>query len=158
LLIEARWALGVRSQGELGVLLGSSERSGQRWEREEAKPSTAQLRDLAARVFPVKPELAREIATHAGTTLEDLGVAVAVPVPSRPRPRVDLIVDTVVCAAADAMGTTPEAIRPALRAAFRRANAAGFTLDELDDALGGGAREKTARASRPARRGDAPVT
>jgi hypothetical protein len=100
---------------------------------------------LAARVFPVKPELAGEIAALAGTTLEDLGVAVATPVSSRPRPRVDLIVDTVVCAAADAMGTTPEAIRPALRAAFRRANAAEFTLDELDAALGGQARERIVR-------------
>jgi lysylphosphatidylglycerol synthetase-like protein (DUF2156 family) len=41
----------------------------------------------------------------------------------------------VVCAAADAMQLIPEAVRPALRAAFRRARLAGLSLEVVEAAL-----------------------
>jgi hypothetical protein len=48
------------------------------------------------------------------------------------------IVDTVVCAAAEAMQLMPDAIRPALRAAFRRARLAGLSVEAVDAALQSG--------------------
>jgi hypothetical protein len=47
------------------------------------------------------------------------------------------IVDTVVCAAAEAMQVMPDAVRPALRAAFRRAVLARLSVEAVDKALGG---------------------
>jgi len=44
---------------------------------------------------------------------------------------------TVVCAAADAMRVIPDAIRPAVRACFRRARLAQLTLEAIDEALNG---------------------
>jgi hypothetical protein len=43
----------------------------------------------------------------------------------------------VVCAAAEAMQLMPDAIRPALRAAFRRARLAGLSVEAVDKALNG---------------------
>jgi hypothetical protein len=137
LLIEARGVLGV-SQGALGVMLGSSERSGQRWERGgAAAPTSEQLHDLARLVHPHDAALAARIATAAGTSLLALGV-VAPPPPALPaRPPVDPahLVDAIVCAAADAMQVVPDAVRPALRAAFQRARLVGLAVEDVDDAL-----------------------
>src|SRR4029077_16663730 len=65
--------------------------------------------------------------------------------PPPPDPR--YIVDTVVCAAAEAIQLMPEAIRPALRAAFRRARLAGLSVQDVDKALHGG--EGPDQESRP---------
>jgi hypothetical protein len=43
---------------------------------------------------------------------------------------------TVVCAAAEAIQVMPDAIRPALRAAFRRARLAGLSVAAVETALG----------------------
>ncbi len=148
LLFEARKALNVNSQGALGTLLGSSERSGQRWERGKAAPMREQLHQLAALVFPRDAGLAAEIAAATGSTLEQLEIvrpspppAVPAPPPLPPPPPPPdpvHIVDTVVCAAAEAMQLMPDAIRPALRAAFRRARLAGLSVEAVDTALAGG--------------------
>jgi transcriptional regulator with XRE-family HTH domain len=135
LLYEARRTLRIGSQGKLGVRIGSSARSGQRWERGEASPSARQLQELAGLVYPKNASLAAEIASAGGTTVEALGLAPASPV--KPRPDTEHIVDTVVCAASDAMGALPEAVRPALLAAFRRARLVGLTMEEVESALGG---------------------
>ena len=146
LLYEARRSLDLASQGALGTLLGSSERSGQRWERGEATPMDDQLQKLAAFVFPKNADLAAEIAAAAGSTLEQLGMvrpgprvpaAVSAPLPTPAPPDPIHIVDTVVCAAAEAMQLMPDAIRPALRAAFRRARLAGLSVAAVDTALSG---------------------
>jgi hypothetical protein len=42
----------------------------------------------------------------------------------------------VVCAAAEAMNMMPEEIRPALRAAFRRARLAGLSVEDVDVGMG----------------------
>ncbi len=125
-------ALDVASQGELGVLLGSSKSTGQRWERREAFPLPEQLHQLAALVFPRDAQLAAEIAAASGSTLEKLGVT---PTAAAAAPDQIHIVDTVVCAAAEAMQVVPDAIRPALRAAFRRARQAQLSLETIDEAL-----------------------
>jgi hypothetical protein len=160
LLYQARRVLDVGSQGKLGELLGSSQRSGQRWERGQGTPSNEQLHRLAALVHPHDAALAAEIAQAGGSTLERLGIVVppppppapiaASPVPALPPPAPPAppppepihIVDTVVCAAAEAMQVMPDAIRPALRAAFRRARLARLTVEAVDDALHAGAREQ----------------
>jgi hypothetical protein len=160
LLYEARRVLDVGSQGKLGELLGSSQRSGQRWERSQGTPSPEQLHRLAALVFPRDAALAAEIAQAGGSTLERLGIVVPpppspspiaaalpaqLPLPPPPLPPPDPIhlVDTVVCAAAEAMQVMPDAIRPALRAGFRRARLARLSVEAVDDALNAGAREKS---------------
>lgn len=144
LLYDARRVLGVSSQGALGEFLGASQRSGQRWERGESVPSREQLQRLAAIVFPKNDKLAEEIAHATGSTLEQLGIVRAPPQPASPPappppplPDPIHIVDTVVCAAAEAMQLMPDAVRPALRAAFRRARLAGLSVEAVDAALGG---------------------
>ena len=142
LLFEGRLALSLGSQGALGEALGSSPRSGQRWERGESQPTPNQLHAFARLVYPVKAALAAEIAEAGGTTLASLGIVppeapASVLPPPPPRPDPVHLVDTVVCAAAEAMQLMPEAVRPALRAAFRRARMAGLSVEEVDDALGG---------------------
>ncbi|HZU81967.1 MAG TPA: helix-turn-helix transcriptional regulator [Polyangiaceae bacterium] len=138
LLHDARKVLGLESQGRLGELLGSSQRSGQRWERAESTPTSEQLAKLAALVHPKDGQLAVEIAAAAGGTLEGLGVVRPAPAPPPAgAPDPVHIVDTVVCAAAEAMQLMPEAVRPALRAAFRRARLAGLSVEAVDAALSG---------------------
>jgi hypothetical protein len=45
------------------------------------------------------------------------------------------VVDSVVCAAAETMSVMPGAIRPALLAAFTRAQKIGLTVEEVTKAL-----------------------
>jgi DNA-binding transcriptional regulator YiaG len=140
LLIEARRHLGV-SQGQLGEMLGSSERTGQRWERGGSTPMPTQLHTLAGLVYPHARDLAAQIAAAGGSSLEHLGIVRTEeppppPPPAQPEvPDPVHIVDTVVCAAAEAMNLMPNEIRPALRAAFRRARLAGLTVEAVDRGL-----------------------
>jgi hypothetical protein len=46
-----------------------------------------------------------------------------------------VLVDAVVCAAAEAMSLSPQAVRPAVLAAFARARDAGLTLDAVVEVL-----------------------
>jgi hypothetical protein len=159
MLIEARRLLGV-SQGELGELLGSSRRSGQRWDGGRSSPMPKQLHALSALVHPKDPELAAQIAMAGGSTLEQLGIvpppppppaplppiplprpppAVPAPAPPPPPPPPEDVVDAVVCAAAEAIDVMPRTIRPALLAAFRRARRLGLDVATVERALGGDA-------------------
>jgi hypothetical protein len=129
LLVKARYALNIGSQGALGQLLGSSRRSGERWARGQARPLPSQLLELARRVQATDRALAATIAARAGGKLDE---------PSGPRAltmAVGDLVDVVVCAAADAMNLPPEAVRPALRAAFHKARIVGLTVEEVEGAL-----------------------
>src|ERR1700722_2929288 len=152
LLVEARRLL-MLSQGELGEKLGASRRTGQRWGREGHGPWPEQLHALARLVHPHSPDLAASIAKEGGTTLEALGIGLPPPQPPPPPPAPALpdpvhIVDTVVCAAADAVQLLPDAIRPALRAAFKRARLVGLTVEDVEAALGpDGPRAKSARST-----------
>jgi transcriptional regulator with XRE-family HTH domain len=162
LLYQSRRLLDVGSQGEFGELLGSSQRSGQRWERGEALPTPEQLDKLAALVFPNNKDLAVEIAAATGKTIEQLGLVRAAPAPApatavappRPLPDPIHIVDTVVCAAAEAIQIMPDAIRPALRAAFRRAHLAGLTVEAVDRALSGRITTSTTDGDRASTKND----
>jgi hypothetical protein len=97
-------------------------------------PSSEQLAALAALIHRHDTDLAAELAAAGGTSLERLGL-VAPPAPVA-APRVELLIDSVVCVAAEAMDVLPRAIRPALLAAVRRARHLGLTLEAMERALG----------------------
>jgi hypothetical protein len=140
LTLDARALLG-HGQAGLGALLGSSRRTVQRWDAGRGRQTGPQLAKLAAAVFPRDADLAQKLARNAGTTLEGLGLVPPASSASgvgKPNP----LVDSVVCAAAEALGTAPPAVRPVLLAAFRRAREVGLTLEDVEraisDALGEG--------------------
>jgi hypothetical protein len=151
-LFKAQRALG-KSQGELGLLLGASHRTGQRWGSGASIPSAERVETLARHVFPVDASLAAELATEAGTTLENLGL-VARPAPPPPpfTPPADRVVDSVVCAASEAMDVMPRAIRPALLAAFTRARELGLSVEAVERSLRGNVAPAQA-ADAPKRKG-----
>ena len=101
----------------------------------------SQLQKLARAVYPVDASLAAALASEGGQSLESLGLVrpapppVAAPAPSRPFPPVRLLVESVVCAAAEAMQAPPTAVRDVLRAAITRAHALGLNVEEMYDAL-----------------------
>jgi hypothetical protein len=140
----ARRALGVSSQGKFGSMMGASAKTGQRWETGLSRPSHATLCDMARRVYPVDPALAAQLAAAAGTNLVALGVvkppvapqpAPPAPPVAPPAPPVEDVVDSIVCAAADAMNALPRDVRPALIAAFARTRRLGLDLQTVEDAL-----------------------
>jgi hypothetical protein len=142
------------NQEQLGQLLGVSRRTVIRWGSQGRGPTYEQWVTLARCAYPKDASLARTIATEIGQTLVTLGIE-APPLPEpppppppgpppRPVPPVRDLVDSIVCAAAEAMATTPQAVRPALVAAFGRTASVGLTLDEVRAAL-----EPAARAANP---------
>jgi hypothetical protein len=52
-----------------------------------------------------------------------------------PGPPTHLVVESVVCAAAERLQATPTAVREVLRAAFARARTLGLSVQQVDDAL-----------------------
>ncbi len=137
LLIYARQTLGM-TQKEFGQALGASHRTASRWEGGRSYPYGTELIKLAAMVYPKDARLAAELAAAKGQTLEGLGI-VAPPAPAPPPPLpplpVRLLVDSVVCAAADALETAPVTLRVALLAAFRRARELRLSIDDVESAL-----------------------
>ncbi|MDP8999386.1 MAG: hypothetical protein M3O46_04670, partial [Myxococcota bacterium] len=115
----------------------------QRWDAQGGSPDAGQLCDLARAVYPRNPQVAARLAQAAGTSLEQLGLVVAPPpsaVPPAPPPSPFVAsslftVDSITCAAADAMNMVPEAVRPGLRAAFERARDLGLSVADVAAAL-----------------------
>lgn len=153
LTLRARNLLNL-GQKDLGDLLGASRRTVQRWDSRQGEPSVDQLARLASAVHPHDASLAIQIAALAGTTLEQLGlvlpkppvappVVASAPAPHPPSPPPHLI-DTVVCAAAEALNASPPAVRPVLLAAFRRAREVGLRIEDVEHAL-----EEAIEARRP---------
>jgi hypothetical protein len=140
---EAQFVLGC-TQHELGQLLGISRRTVSRWASNHSSPSASELQTLARAVHPKDPALAARLAREGGETLESLGIVKPAPpvlvspgpvVTVRPFPPTRLIVESVVCAAAEVMQASPTAVRGILRAAFARARGLGLTVEEMDEAL-----------------------
>jgi transcriptional regulator with XRE-family HTH domain len=156
LVAQARSLLGM-TQPALAEHLGSSRRTVQRWEIGHARPLPSTLVDLARSVLPLDRGLAETLHAIAAETciaspfLGTIGplVTEAPPAPPPPEPRpspapsppqpvpvpVAVLVDAVVCASAEAMGATPQAIRPALYAAFARARDLDLAPSVVADAL-----------------------
>jgi hypothetical protein len=135
LLVEAQHVLRM-NQAEFGALFGVSRRSIIRWQG-GAGAGPEQLELLAREVYPEDAALAARIAIAAGTTVERLGLApVALQLaPPRAPPSGYHLVDSIVCAAAEAAGAMPQAMRPALLAAFERAANLSLGVEEVLEGL-----------------------
>jgi transcriptional regulator with XRE-family HTH domain len=154
LVVLAREKLGM-TQKEFGEALNASHRTASRWDAGQSSPYTPQLRKLPAMVYARDAQLADELAAAVGETLESLGVVAPSPPPPPPPAPLPplpsrLLVDSVVCAAADVLEVAPITLRSALLAAFRRARELRLGVDDVETAL---APEETA----PAPGGTAPV-
>jgi hypothetical protein len=140
----SRAILGL-SQPELARLVESSLRTVQRWEANASKPYPWNLHALADAVRPHDPAVAAELdawaprpsAAQAPAPAPEDSLPAREPALAAP-PVLDpvLAADAIVCAAAEAMALAPQAVRPALVAAFGRAKVAGLTVDEVLAALG----------------------
>jgi DNA-binding XRE family transcriptional regulator len=156
LLVHAQEALGL-TQETFGRLLGVSRRTMGRWQGGAHQPSIQEWANIAGHVHRVDPTLAARIATEMGETLVSLGIVEAPRAPEPPvqpagpppRPAVPVsdLVDSIVCAAAEAAATTPQSIRGALLAAFDRAASVQLTVDEVRATLRGGQGGKAASRS-----------
>ncbi len=157
LLVHAQLALGT-SQEELGKKLGVSRRTMTRWTNKESFPSPLEWANLARLVYPRNRALAEQIASGLKETLVTLGIEAPAPPPPppaplpppRPYPPAGDLVDSVVCAAAEAIAVTPQSIRPALVAAFDRFASVGISLEEMRAGLRPVTREGAKRPSAPA--------
>ncbi len=163
LVTLAQAALGL-TQGGLAEMFSVSRRTIVRMVDKKVLPTTLQLNALARAVHPVNPVLAAQLAAEGNETLESLGIVQPAPPPPivvpeppvvappppvfvapepppppppppRPLPPPRLMVESIVCAAAETMQTTPSAVRDVLRTAFARARGLGMTIEEVDDAL-----------------------
>jgi hypothetical protein len=154
--VRTRLALGM-SQEQMGKLIGVSRRTMSRWSGTVPGVTEQQVCTLARAVYPEAPAIAAELAGHIGHTLESLRIVVPPPPPPpapppapppRALPPIAAMVESVVCAAADALETRPATVRSALAAAFGRAYTMGLTVKEVVDALS----PTPAPASPPAKR------
>ena len=120
LLVHCQIALGL-TQKELGELLGRDRRTIQRWQESGFELMADQAETLADALLPVRPDLAEQV--------RELGrkAAMAGVIPSA-RPATAEVIDAILRAAADAGGTSPEAIRPAISAALLKAEEAGVEV------------------------------
>lgn len=134
LIIEARRTLAL-NRDEFGALFGASKRTVARWEAGESSVSGEVLFPLARQVYPRSANLAEEIALAGGATLEKLGVVVPPPAPVAPPLPAHVLVDAIVCAAADALKAVPETVRASVPASFRRARELRMTVEEVEKAL-----------------------
>jgi DNA-binding XRE family transcriptional regulator len=138
LIVLSRHALAL-SQEELATLVGSSLRSVQRWETKQASPMNENVHALSDAVRTRDPALADELDAWAprppppGAPSPPAGLAPSppspLPVPAPASVPAAVLVDAVVCAAAEAMQLPPQAVRPALTAAFLRARDAGLGVE-----------------------------
>jgi hypothetical protein len=142
------------SQRELGDICKYERRTVMRWEHGSTLPSPWDWEAMARAVHPSNADLAGKLAAAAGQTLVSLGLeappppppppAPPPPPPAPPPPATAHLVDSIVCAAAEAMQLTPAAIRPALVAAFERAAALHMEAGAVLSGLGSARAEPTA--------------
>jgi len=136
--VEARRLLRL-NQGETAELLGVNVRTVQRWDAGRSTPSHLDYQGLARATFPLNPTLAARLAVTGGTTLAALGLVAQPPATSAKPPAVplELVIDSVLCAAAIAVDMKPLEIKPGIIAAFRRARQLGLDLEAAEKALVG---------------------
>jgi hypothetical protein len=115
-LVEAEWKLKM-SHREFADLLEVSRRSIIRWESRGAQVLTPSMLKLAVALDAVSPELAAECRT---LVCQDPTV-----------PASDEIVVAILQAAALTLGTSPDAVRPGVDAAFRAARSRGVSVQAV---------------------------
>lgn len=138
---DARIALHL-TQRELASLVGTSLRTVQRWEAHRSHPAAFEIHRLADAIRPHDPALASELdelaprpAPPAPPAAQIVAPPLPPPPPSSPPFPAAVLLDSVVCAAAEAMTLAPQALRPALLAAFARAKDVGLTIDAAIEGL-----------------------
>lgn len=132
LMTAARSRLGD-SQAQFAARFGLSAKTIARLERGKATLTPEMLSQASRLVVGEDRELARQLAREAGVEVP-AGTSAAPAAVTR-SPTREHLADSVVCAAASAMGSPPEPVRSALHAACVRAKAMGLSLDDLDQAL-----------------------
>jgi hypothetical protein len=156
LIVQAQKVLAFDNQ-DLAKLVKLSPRTITRWWSNESSPSGDHVLAILRAVHPKDATVSAQLATQLGHTLETLGVVVRPPPappapppppPPPPRPASDRLVEAVVCAAAEALESTPAAVRPVLRAAFARARKLRMTVEEIDEALSPALRAPAAQAKK----------
>jgi transcriptional regulator with XRE-family HTH domain len=139
-LLEARRALGLTQAG-LAEVLGTSLRTVQRMHAGRSSPSREQFGRLVQAIYPVNPDLAAGIAAWSGVTLErrDVTPAASLPDPlpsaSAPPAVAEHAIDSVLCAAGDAVELPLSTVRAILAAAFVRAKELGLSMEAAAEAL-----------------------
>ena len=129
------------SQRQLGEALGISKRTVLRWEGGSTTPTDFQVAAMARLVYPKDRETARQLAAALGKSLVDLDIEappppLPLPAPAGPkRPSPPYLVDSVVCVASEAASMLPQAMRPALLAAFERLVALELSPADVVEAL-----------------------
>ena len=126
-------------QRDLAELLGYDRKTISRWLRGGTTLLPFHYAKLAAATVGNDRALAAELASLGGTTLVALGLEAPPPAPApappappaRPPASLAHLVDSVVCAAAEAMAQTPQQARPGIVAAFERATALGLSTQEV---------------------------
>jgi hypothetical protein len=118
--------------------VGSSLRTVQRWEAKRGAPPRDVILWMADAVRSIDPEIAAHLDVYAPRPMpppppEPAKPIEAPPPPAPPPPPLPqhVLVDSVVCAAAEAMGVTPQAIRPAVLAAFARSCEARVAPEQI---------------------------
>jgi transcriptional regulator with XRE-family HTH domain len=130
-LLRVQRALNL-NQKELARLIGCSSRTIIRYYQRGGALAPATYAELATACHPHDVALAAHLAQQAGKTLASLGLVGSSPVSagaSALSPK--HLVDSIVCAAAEAMQAPPHTMRPALTAAFERAIALGMTAEDV---------------------------
>jgi transcriptional regulator with XRE-family HTH domain len=127
LLIHCQMALGLTQQ-ELADLLGCTKRTIQRWQDKGGSLLPSGIETLARALYPVRPDLAEQVAAAGHTTLEQLGIpSVAASGP----PAISEPIEAIVRSAAEAMGVAPEVVRPAIATAFAGAREVGLDVQAV---------------------------
>jgi transcriptional regulator with XRE-family HTH domain len=121
LLVHCQIALGL-SQKELGDLVGRDRRTIQRWQKGGSDLTPGQVQTLASALQPVRPDLAEQVL--------ELGRKTGIVGPPA-SPATAEVIDAILQAAADAGGTSPEAIRPAVAAALMKAEEVGVEVGAI---------------------------
>jgi len=124
------------TQQELADRFKSSLRTVQRWEADRSRPQSWEIHRLADAVRPHDAQLASQLDAWAPRPapppppVSEVAPAPAPPPAPAPTPA-PVLVDAIVCAAAEAMALAPQAVRPALLAAFGRARDVGMTAEAV---------------------------
>jgi transcriptional regulator with XRE-family HTH domain len=123
LVVQCRLALQLTQQ-QFGDMVGCTKRTIQRWEERGALVLVGQAHAIAVALRGSHPELAQQVAASMDMTLDQLA---AYQPDSGASPRMDPI-ESIVYAAAEAMGITPDVARPGVAAAFERARELDVTV------------------------------
>jgi hypothetical protein len=142
LLLLGQVALHLNNR-ELAELLLVSRKTITRWFKKGAGIGPAHMGKLALHVYANDPALAARIRAHAEQGAARIGVPPPPPLPVPPPPPpppappapTRVLLDSVVCAAHDAMAASSGALRPVLRAAFGRARELGLSVDDVERGL-----------------------